>query len=439
MTELAGFFAYDPAFPGGVFVACGDVTGDGVAEVITGAGPGGGPHVRFWSYTNGQFVEIFGHGFFAYDPDFAGGVNVAVGDVNGDGVADIVTGAGPGGGPHVRVFNFLDGRFTELGGHGFFAYDPAFAGGVNVAVGDVDGDGVAEIVTGAGPGGGPHVRVWSLVGDAFVERAASFFAYDPAFPGGVNVAVGDVTGDGMAEIVTGAGPGGGPHVRVFSLAGGAVTEVAGFFAYDPAFPGGVHVAAADLGGDGVAEIITGAGPGDRPHVRAFSLAGGVVTEVASFFAYDPAFPGGVFVAAVDRTRIVPAVRPGFRSRLTPAILSPAEPPDDAGVQHGAVAADEAPKTVRADAQADDLFLPRRDVGAGADVERVAIGANETTMIRLVRPPVARDVPVSAGLAPSARAGWPQSTVEPRRYQARRARAPPDVLGAGHRRGAPGRA
>ena len=116
---------------------------------------------------------------------------------------------------------------------------------------------------------------------------------DPAFPGGVTVAAGDVTGDGVAEIITGAGPGGGPHVRAFSLAGGGVTEVASFFAYDPAFPGGVHVAAGDVTGDGVAEIITGAGPGGGPHVRAFSLAGGTSTEVASFFAYDPAFPGGV--------------------------------------------------------------------------------------------------------------------------------------------------
>ena len=70
----------------------------------------------------------------------------------------------------------------------------------------------------------------------------------------------DLTGDGVAEIITGAGPGGGPHVRAFSLAGGVVTEVASFYAYDPAFAGGVYVAAADLTGDGVAEIITGAGP-----------------------------------------------------------------------------------------------------------------------------------------------------------------------------------
>ncbi len=123
-----------------------------------------------------------------------------------------------------------------------------------------------------------------------MTEVASFFAYDPAFPGGVSVAAGDVTGDGVADIITGAGPGGGPHVRAFSLVGGVVTEVASFFAYDPAFPGGVSVAAGDVTGDGVAEIITGAGPGGGPHVRAFSLAGGVVTEVASFFAYDPAFP-----------------------------------------------------------------------------------------------------------------------------------------------------
>jgi hypothetical protein len=241
LTELAhGFFAYDPFFPGGVNVAAGDVDGDGISEVITGAGPDGGPHVRFWSYKNGQLVELADHGFFAYDPFFPGGVNVAAGDVNGDGIVDVVTGAGPGGGPHVRVWNFAGGQFTTLGVHGFFAYDPAFPGGVNVAAGDVDGDGIAEIVTGAGPSGGPHVRVWNLVGDAFVERVG-FFAYDPAFPGGVHVGMADVDGDGVAEILTGAGPGGGPHVRIWRVTGHAVAEVFGFFAYDPFFPGGVFV------------------------------------------------------------------------------------------------------------------------------------------------------------------------------------------------------
>ena len=187
----------------------------------------------------------------------------------------------------MRVFSLAGGVVTEVAS--FFAYDPAFPGGVSVAAGDVTGDGVAEIITGAGPGGGPHVRAFSLAGGVVTE-VASFFAYDPAFPGGVSVAAGDVTGDGVAEIITGAGPGGGPHVRAFSVAGGVATEVASFFAYDPAFPGGVNVAAGDLTGDGVAEIITGAGPGGGPHVRAFSVAGGL-TEVVELLCLRPGLRG----------------------------------------------------------------------------------------------------------------------------------------------------
>jgi hypothetical protein len=292
LTELAGagFFAYDPAFPGGVSVACRDVTGDGVGEVITGAGPGGGPHVRVWSVAGGGMSEL--GGFFAYDPAFPGGVALAAGDVTGDGVGEIVTGAGAGGGPHVRVWSVAGGSVSEV--TGFFAYDPAFPGGVAIAVGDVTGDGLGEVITGAGAGGGPHVRVWSVAGGT-VSELTGFFAYDPAFPGGVTVATADLTGDGVAEVITGAGAGGGPHVRVWSIAGGSVSEVAGFFAYDPAFPGGVSVSAGDVTGDGVAEVITGAGPGGGPHVRVWSLTPTGFVELMGFFAYDPAFPGGVRV------------------------------------------------------------------------------------------------------------------------------------------------
>ena len=56
----------------------------------------------------------------------------------------------------------------------FFAYDPAFAGGVRVAAGDLDGDGRVDLITGAGPGGGPHVRVFSGVD---LHELASFFAF----------------------------------------------------------------------------------------------------------------------------------------------------------------------------------------------------------------------------------------------------------------------
>jgi hypothetical protein len=110
---------------------------------------------------------------------------------------------------------------------------------VFLALGDVNGDGIPDLVTGADAGGGPHVIVLSGADGSVLH---SFFAYSPFFPNGVRVAVGDLDLDGHAEIITAAGPGGGPHVRVFDGVTGS--EVAGFFSEDPANPAGVFIAAA---------------------------------------------------------------------------------------------------------------------------------------------------------------------------------------------------
>ena len=213
----------------GINIAMGNFDGDPASERIFGAGKGCGPHVKIYD----DDPEDIMVGLFAYDPRFAGGVDVAAGDVDGDGIDEIITGAGPGGGPNVRVFK-LDGTMLS----NFFAYSPSFPGGVNVAAGDVDGDGIDEIITGAGPGGGPNVRVFEPNG----IRISNFYAYHSQFPGGVDVAAGDVTGTSNAEIITGAGPGGGPHVIVMDKDG---VGIKGFFAYESTFPGGVRVSVGD--------------------------------------------------------------------------------------------------------------------------------------------------------------------------------------------------
>ncbi|HXV77871.1 MAG TPA: FG-GAP-like repeat-containing protein, partial [Candidatus Polarisedimenticolaceae bacterium] len=271
-----------PGFTGGVRVATGDVNGDGVVDLVTGAGEGAGSHVKVFDGRTGAELRSF----FAY-PGFTGGVYVAAGDVDGDGYADIITGAGAGGGPHVKVFSGATGATLQS----FFAYTPSFTGGVRVAAGDVNGDGFADIVTGAGPGGGSHVKVFDGLTSAEIR---SFFAY-PGFTGGVYVAAGDVNGDGLDDIVAGAGAGGPSHVKVFDgSSGGALHS---FFAYSPSFTGGVRVAAGDVNGDGFADIVTGAGPGAGPHVKVFD--GVTSAAIRSFFAYDPGFLGGVYVAAAD--------------------------------------------------------------------------------------------------------------------------------------------
>src|SRR6266702_390771 len=229
--------------------------------------------------------------FAAYRRSFTGGVRVAVGDVNGDGFADIITGPGPGMGAHVRVFDGVSGNLISS----FLAFPGFYHGGVYVAAGDVNGDGKADIIVGADSGALPIVRVFDGVTG---NTLSSFFAYSPLFTGGVRVAAGDVNGDGLADIITAAGPGGGPHVKVFD--GTSNTILLSFFAFDQTFTGGVRVAAGDVNGDGFADIVTGAGPGDGPHVKVFDGHNNL-NLLHNFFAYEPDFTGGVFVAAAGGT------------------------------------------------------------------------------------------------------------------------------------------
>ncbi len=270
------FLAYDTAFRGGVTVATADFNADGVPDVATAAGQGGGPHLKVFDGLSGRLLSEF----FAYDPGFRGGVNVAAADVDGDGRPELLTAAGPGGGPHIKVFS-PDGRER----FGFFAYAPTFDRGVTVTAADLDADGRDEIVTGAMAGGGPHVKAFRATDLAEVR---SFYAFDPSFGGGVNVAAGDLDGDGRDELVVAAGGGGGPHVRVLRADG---TEADSFYAYSSGFPGGVRVAVAN------GSLFTAAGPGGGPHVKRFARTtpGASLGEVAGEFAFEPTFAGGVFV------------------------------------------------------------------------------------------------------------------------------------------------
>lgn len=267
-----------PGFGGGVFVAAGDVNGDGVSDIVTGAGASGGPHVKVFSGATG--VEIAS--FFAYDAAFRGGVRVAAGDINGDGTADIVTGAGTGGGPHVKVF---DGR-TGAEIRSFFAFEQKYAGGVYVAAGDVNGDGVADLVTGAGLGS-TNVKVFD---GATGGVLASFFGGAPGANGG-SLALG--TYAGLDALFVGAGVGSAPVVNVFSLADFSL--IGTHLAFDPGFLGGVSVAAGDFGGTDALFAAMASGGGDLAVFDAGPRPGRTLARLQPF---GPGYTGGLTVGAL---------------------------------------------------------------------------------------------------------------------------------------------
>ena len=277
------FFAYSPAYTGGVRVALGDVNGDGYNDLITGTGVGGGPHIKVFNLISGRPVEM--GSFFAFEPNFMGGVYVASGDINADGFDDIIIGAGAGGGPRVKVIRGGSGYSmnSAIPLMDIFAFDPSFTGGVRVAAGNRDNVAGEEVITAAGYGGGPNIRSFSAVGQVI----DNFFAFNTNINTGIFVGAGYVDGDGIADIIAGTGLGTPTQIAAFYSNGARPVAVP----FTSGFMGGASVGVA-LNSSGQQVFAAATGPGGSPVV---CLLNNSLATVDSFFAINPLFSGGLFL------------------------------------------------------------------------------------------------------------------------------------------------
>ena len=275
------FMAFDSGFRGGVDIAYSDINGDGKKEIVAGAGPGGGPHIRAFSEQGQELLN-----FFPFHSDFRGGINIATGDTDGDGKDEIAVSQASNGQAWVKVYK-TDANRTIVGEWNAFG---EVESGADVAMGDVDNDGQDEIILGPGEGGGPLIRVFEANGEV---KPIQFYAFHPDYRGGVTVAAGDVDGDGKDEIAVSQDHiGDQSWIKVYRY--NTNKDIYGEWKAYGDVEIGAKVSMGDIDGDGLAEIVTGAGKGGGPQVLAFEKDGYRINT--NFFAYDSAFRGGVNVA-----------------------------------------------------------------------------------------------------------------------------------------------
>lgn len=236
------------------------INADGLPVLTVGTGPGVASLVQIFNGLTGAMSKEF----TPFESSFLGGIYVAMGDLDGDGKAETIISPNQGGGPRVIV---LDGATGNVKADYFGIDDPAFRGGARCATADVNGDGVADLIVAAGFQGGPRIAIYdgrSLGSGQPRKLVSDFFAMEPQLRNGVFVAGGDVNGDGYADIVVGGGPDGGPRVLVLNgrdllMSGGTqLTPVANFFAGDISSRKGIRVAVKDQDGDDHADVLTAA-------------------------------------------------------------------------------------------------------------------------------------------------------------------------------------
>jgi subtilisin family serine protease len=253
-------------------ISSGDLNDDNQSEIVISKTNWRGTEVNVY---NEDLVLLNN-----FQLDFKTPISLKVGDVYNNGREKIVIGSPANTEPKVYIY---DSKGTLL--NSFLVYNEKFRGGVSVAIGDIDGDYRNEIITAPAGSGGPHIRMFDKNGGL----KAQFFAGNKDFRGGLNIAVGNLSGDKKAEILVTPKKDSSPYVLIYDLNGNLISN---FLAYTKNFKKEVSIEIADINSDYHNDIIVSAGAGGGPHIRVFDLQGNLIKQ---FFAYNKYNLNGVYL------------------------------------------------------------------------------------------------------------------------------------------------
>ncbi len=289
--------AYEGTYRDSVRVALGDINGDGFDDIITSTRSGNGRVRVFDGVTGERFEGPFAE-LAAFPEVGAKGAFVASGDVTGDGHDDIIVGSGQGarGGGKVKVFDGVTGALVSSSE----PFGARFRGGVRVAVGYVNADGIADVIASQGFGGNDVV----VTNGSSTDQLLKLEIGGARYRGGVFVAAADLNNDGITDLIAGRDRGA-TVVETFNGVNGQLMDTITPFA--PKYRFGARVAAADVNLDGIVDIIVGAGGRGNSEVKVFS---GLDNSLLHSFQAFPMFPtGSLFVAGTSPVPGTPIVMP----------------------------------------------------------------------------------------------------------------------------------
>ncbi len=259
---------FGTGFKGKLNVARGDVTGDGVEDVIAGAdGIGKGARVRVFNPNTKQRLADF----YTLSSKLSNGVDVASGDVDGDGKQELITAVKGKYSPKVAIhkYNTTTKKFDLV--NNFVAFD-SFNTIPRVSTGDIDGDGTDEIIVGTGEGALPIVNVLSADGTLL----KTFQPFPSHYLGGVDVAGGDTVNGitpNVDEIAVAPLTKASSRVVLYDADKplNEVSKLTQFYAYGPNYRGGIRLSIGEQSGANAKhEIATSANNSNRGVYRAFS-------------------------------------------------------------------------------------------------------------------------------------------------------------------------